>query len=76
MKNLIKDLWPAVLLILGATAILLLSDLGNRHNEQGIHTESDPKGTPGKKLSHKTYKIRLVIYSETAFAERSRCREK
>lgn len=39
MKSLLKDLWLAILLILGASAVLLLSDLPQRNN--GRNTPGD-----------------------------------
>lgn len=43
MKNLIKDLWLAIALILGASALLLFSDLEQR---QGEKDDSDEKKLP------------------------------
>jgi ABC-type uncharacterized transport system substrate-binding protein len=43
MKNMIKDLWLAVALIVGASALLLLSDLGQRQTGR----EAEQKQYPG-----------------------------
>lgn len=43
MKNLIKDLWLAVVLILGASALLLLSDMEQRQDQE---KKADKKSFP------------------------------
>ncbi len=42
MKNIIKDLWLAIALILGASAILLLSDLEQRQSEKPLRAGNYP----------------------------------
>jgi ABC-type uncharacterized transport system substrate-binding protein len=71
MKNLIKDLWLAVSLILGASAILLLSDLEQRQGGQdkkpgSILLQDTPDAVPGENGSAGQEKRTPIDFAELA----------